>query len=177
MFPGRRSTWARLAACARARSVLSTRPSSLSTANQRCAAKSQERSVTGPGLTWAPMRSSRMTAQEPGHHRAALPAGPSPNTIAHLAHLHLVQVPARRGSRVVVPDVNPPHWAQTVRCAVVSTPESSLCSASLQLAAFLYTYLSMKVSREFLLNRVHPGACSSFVCDAPSSPYSTMYTW
>lgn len=38
-------------------------------------------------------------------------------------------------------------------------------------------HLIMKVSWEFRWNKMHPGTCSSLVCETPSSPFSDMYTW
>lgn len=35
-------------------------------------------------------------------------------------------------------------------------------------------YLNIKVSWEFLLNRLHPGTWSSLVCETPFLPWSTM---
>lgn len=37
-------------------------------------------------------------------------------------------------------------------------------------------HLIMKVSWEFLWNRLDSGTCSSLVCEAPSSPFSDTYT-
>ena len=116
------------------------------------------------------------------------------NVILYLGHVQVFDVPARGGSRVVVPDVHPPHRAQAVGCTVGSETDrlhqwaKTIQSSSIMIWDWCKTHLCIdfmwsfgfhlmiKVSWEFLLNRVHPGTCSYLVCEKPSSPLSTMYT-
>lgn len=112
-----RSTSAKPIAWVQTRSILSTRPSPLLAANQHWPTKSQARPFTCPLFTCIKNRQQK--------HLDSQMESPSTEGTAHswtpyLRYLHLFEVPVRGGSRVVMPDMNPPHWAEAVGCTVAS---------------------------------------------------------
>lgn len=48
----------------------------------------------------------------------------------------MIEVPVWGGSRVVMPDVDPPHWAQAVCYTVVSETENTWQYSMLQIESF-----------------------------------------
>lgn len=110
-----RSTLAKPIPRVQTRSILSTRPSALFTANQHWPTKSQSRAFTCLLLTCITSRQKSILMVK-GHTQKKQHIYKHSTGCRYLGYLHLFEVPVGGGSRVVMPDVNPPHWAQAVCC-------------------------------------------------------------
>lgn len=180
-------TWAKLIPWVQTRSIRSTRPSPLLAASQHWPTNSQERPSTCPRSTWLksqtilnvlqmvqkgfffPFTSDTSTCV-----RYQSGEGPELSCQMWTPQTGPRLFASLLGARTQRSEYELMKWWHIMEIYCFYTVQPQQKSLIVKTEEF---YLSMKESLEFLLNRVHPGTCNSFVCETPSSPCSSMYTW